>query len=150
MIMMLRTRKALSSLISTVLLLSATTMTGTGLVSWANVNLSSVETHLTNTYTTNVNTLNENLIVENVWFGNNPSKFLNMTITNTGKIGLNVTDIKLTSSGKTLDIISHHTALFPNQQNTTKITYAWLSKVPIQITVTTARGSVYTSQVMAP
>ena len=147
---MLRTRRALSSLITTVILLSATAMTGTGLVSWSNINLSSFETHLTNVYTANVNTLNENLIVENVWFGNTPSKFLNMTITNTGTIGLNVTDVKLQSSGTTLDIPSHHTALFPSQQNATKITYAWLSKVPIQITVTTSRGNIYTSQVMAP
>ena len=147
---MLRTRRALSSLITTVILLSATAMTGTGLVSWSNINLSSFETHLTNVYATNVNTLNENLVVENVWFGNTPSKFLTMTITNTGKIGLNVTDVKLTRSGTTLDIPSHHTALLSGQQNTTTITYAWLSKVPIQIQVTTSRGNIYNSQVMAP
>ncbi len=146
----LRSRHAISSVITGAILLTSTALLGSGLVSWSNTNLSAYETHLSNIYTTNVNTLHENLVVENVWFGNNPSKFLNMTITNTGTIGLNVTDIKLTSSANFLDITSHHTALIPNQQNTTKINYVWQSKVPIQITVTTARGSVYTSQVMAP
>lgn len=137
-------------MITGAILLTSTALLGSGLVSWSNTNLSSYETHLSSVYTTNVNTLNENLVVENVWFGNNPSKFLNVTITNIGTIGLNITDVKLTSSGNSLDVKSHHTALIPNQQNVTKINYVWQSKVPIQIMVTTARGSVYTSQVMAP
>ncbi|MHB8601466.1 MAG: hypothetical protein ACYC6W_06985 [Nitrosotalea sp.] len=131
-------------------MLTATALMGTGMVNWSNTNLSKYQTSLSDTFSTNVNALHENLVVENIWFGNNPSKFLNVTITNTGSVGLNVTDVKLTSSISSLDITSSHTSLIPKQQNVTKIIYGWSSNVPIKVTVTTSRGSVFTSQVMAP
>ena len=146
----LRSRRGLGSVVTGAILLTATALMGTGVVSWSNTNLSSYETSLSNTFSTNVNSLHESLTVDNVWFGNNPSKFLNVTIANTGTIGLNVTDIKLTSSISSLDVPSSHTSLTPKQQNVTKITYAWNPHVPITITVTTSRGSVFTSQVMSP
>src|SRR5690242_15704513 len=99
----LRARKALSSVIAGAILLSATVMMGTGLVSWSHTNLTSYQASLTNTYSTNVNKLNENMAIENVWFVQNP-KSLNVTLTNLGSEGLNVTDIKLQSSSSTVDI----------------------------------------------
>lgn len=146
----LRSRRGLSSIVTGAILLTATALMGTGVVSWSNTNLSNYKTSLSDTFSTNVNSLHEDLVVENVWFGNNPSKFLNVTITNTGTVGLNVTDVKLTSSISSLDIPSSHTSLIPKHQNVTKITYGWSSNVPITITVTTSRGSVFTSQVMSP
>lgn len=146
----LNTRRALSSIVSSAILLTATALTGTGMISWSNTNLSKYQTSLSDTFSTNVNSLHENLVIENVWFGNNPSKFLNVTLTNTGSVGLNVTDIKLTSSTNSLDITPSHNSLIPKQQSVIKIIYGWSSNVPIKIAVTTARGTVFTSQVMSP
>src|SRR5437867_10549843 len=98
----LRARKGISSVITGAMLLSATVMMGTGLVSWSNTNLTSYQTSLTNSYSTNVNKLNENLVIENVWFVNNPQS-LRVTLTNLGNEGLNVTDIKLQTSSSTQD-----------------------------------------------
>src|SRR5579863_5923562 len=145
-----RRRRGLSTIITGAMLLSATVVMGTGLVNWSNENLANYQKSISNTFTSNVNKLNENLVVENVWFGTSPSKFLNITITNTGTIGLNVTDIKLVNSTKVYDQIFSHSGIIPKQQNSTQISYAWKSKVPIQIIVTTLRGSIFTSQVMAP
>lgn len=144
-----KSRRALSSVITSAILLTATTLMGTGLVTWSNTSLSSYQTSLANTFSTNVNKLNEDLTIENVWFGNSP-KFLNITTTNTGTIGVNVTDITLKSSTSTTDIPYTHSGIMPKHQNSTKINYSWQSGTPIQITVTTSRGSTFTTQVMAP
>jgi len=143
-------RRAISSLITATMLLTATVVMGTGLVNWANTRLTSYQQTISNAFTTNVNKLNENLIIENVWFGSNPSKFLNITLTNIGTEGLNVTDIKLVTSKQSSDFIFSNSGIFPNNQNSTLILYNWQSNTPIQVVVTTARGSIFTSQVMPP
>ena len=145
----MKTRKALSSIITSAILLSATTLLGTGMVTWSNSSLSSYETALSNTFSTNVNKLNENLSIEKVWFGSGP-KFLNVTTTNVGTIGVNVTQISLKTSTTTTDIPFTHSGIVPQKQNSTKIIYNWQSGNPIQITITTARGTIFTTQVMPP
>ena len=145
----LKTRRAISSVITSAILLTATTLMGTGMVSWSNTNLSAYTTSLSNTFSNNINSLHENLVIENVWFGNNPSKFLDVALTNTGSIGLNVTDIKLTSSVSSLDVPSK-IIVFPKHQSVTQILYDWSSNVPITVTITTSRGTIFTSQVMSP
>src|SRR5438445_5499364 len=149
----LRARKGISSVITGAMLLSATVMMGTGLVSWSSTNLTSYQASLTNTYSTNVNKLNENLVIENVWFVNSPQS-LRVTLTNIGNEGLNVTDIKLKTSSSTQDT-PQNAIIMPKQQTTIQIgssgsPYLWQSKVPITITATTVRGSIFTTQVMPP
>ncbi|HEY6950382.1 MAG TPA: hypothetical protein VI146_07210 [Nitrososphaeraceae archaeon] len=146
----MKTRRALSSIVTSAILLTATVLTGSGLVNWSNSSLSSYETALSNTFSTNVNKLSENLSIENVWFGTSPSKFLNVTTTNTGTIGVNVTKISLKTSTTTTDILFTHSGIVPQKQNSTKIIYDWQSGNPIQITITTARGTIFTTQVMPP
>ena len=143
-------RRGLSSIVTSAILLSATVTMGTGLVNWSNSNLASYQKSLSDAYSSNVNKLNENLMVENVWFVSNPSKSLNVTMTNTGTIGLNVTDIQLVSSAQTTDFKFTHGGIVTENQNSTLLSYNWQSKVPIQLTVTTSRGSTFTSQVMPP
>jgi hypothetical protein len=144
-----RARRAISSLVTGVILLTATVTMGTGLVNWANSDLTAYQNTLSNAFTTNVNKLDENLVIENVWFGTNPSKFLNVTLTNVGTEGLNVTDIKLVTSEQSTDFV-FNSGIFPNKQNSTLIFYNWQDKVPIQVAVTTSRGTIFTSQVMPP
>ena len=146
----MKTRRALSSIVASAILLTATVLTGSGMVTWSNSSLASYETALSNTFSTNVNKLNENLSIENVWFGTSPSKFLNVTTTNTGTIGVNVTQISLKTSTTTTDIPFTHSGIVPQKQNSTKIIYNWQSGNPIQITITTARGTIFTTQVMPP
>lgn len=146
----LKTRRALSTIVTSAILLTVTVVMGTGIVSWSNSNLASYQKSLSEAYSSNVNKLNENLIVENVWFGSAPSKFLNITMSNNGEVGLNVTDIKLVTTAQTSDFKFTHGAITPQHQNSTLINYNWQSKMPIQLTITTLRGSIFTSQVMPP
>lgn len=150
----IHTRRGLSSAVTGAILLTAVALMGTGLVSWSNTNLRSHQQSLESAYSTNVNKINENLIIENVWFGTNPSKFVNITMNNVGSIGLNVTKIEFINPyDKTkLDAFSTFSdqRIFQKQSNSTKISYNWDNESPIEIVVTTSRGSIYTTQVMPP
>ena len=143
------TRRGISSIITTGILLTATVLMGTGLVTWSNSNLKVYQNSVATTSALNTNQINEDLTIENVWFGTTPSKFVNITLTNTGGIGLNVTDIKIINSvQQTSDYPYSHNYILSHKQNSTKISYNWQSGVPIQIMVTTLRGSIFQTQAM--
>lgn len=148
------TRLGLSTVVTGAILLTAVAVMGTGLVSWANTNLRSHQQSLESTYSTNVNKLNENLIIENVWFGSTPSKFVNITMNNVGSVGLNVTKIQFINPSKN-NILAEFTAfkdqrIFQKQSNSTIIYYSWTGNTPIDVVITTTRGSIYKTQVMPP
>lgn len=153
-------RRALSSVISAGIMLSAMAILGTTLVSWSNTNLSSRETVLSNTASSNINKINENLVIENIAFCSSCSspsnKVINVTLTNTGTLSVTVPTIKINST--TITTFAKGTSLpqniFPQKSYTvaaqlpTGIT--WKSKSIDTITVTTARGSIYTTQAAPP
>ncbi len=93
-----------STVIASAILIGGVAVIGSSIVLWANSKLSSSEIGLTSVSTTNTNKFNEFLAIENVWFckttcssGATPPR-VNVTMTNIGTIGLNVTQIKLTNS----------------------------------------------------
>ena len=148
------TRLGLSTVVTGAILLTAVAIMGTGLVSWANTNLRSHQQSLESTYSTNVNKLSENLIIENVWFGSTPSKFVNITMNNVGSVGLNVTKIQFINPSNDIKLTEFTSfkdqRIFQNHSNSTVIFYSWTSNTPFDIAITTARGSIYKTQVMPP
>ena len=148
------TRLGLSTVVTGAILLTAVAVMGTGLVSWANTNLKFHQQSLESTYSTNVNKLNENLVIENVWFGSSPSKFVNITMNNVGSVGLNVTKIQFINTSDNVKLAEftsfNDQRIFQQRSNSTAIYYSWTSNTPINIVITTARGSIYQTQVMPP
>jgi archaellum component FlaF (FlaF/FlaG flagellin family) len=141
-------RRALSTVITTAIMLSAVAMMGTFLVLWSNSALSSHKMTMESEYSSKLNKLNELLIIENVWFGQSPSKFVNITLNNAGSIWLNVTKIQLSVPGDSKEFLFNRTSIAPNKSNSTKISYAWTDNAPVDVIVTTARDSVYRTQAM--
>ncbi|MGI0058491.1 MAG: hypothetical protein ACREBJ_01880 [Nitrosotalea sp.] len=137
----------MSSIVTGMILLVATVILGSVVVMWSNSSLSVSKSITTTLYTTNVNMFAEKLIVENTWFGNTPSKFINVTLYNVGSTGITITDIKIENSTKIVDIPIFAGNIPSQKTNSTKIPYGWTSKVPLSIIVTTARGSVITTSV---
>jgi hypothetical protein len=123
---------------------------GAGLVNWSNSNLANYRNSVASTSAADSNQINEDMIIENVWFGTNPSKFVNVTMTNIGTIGFNVTDIKIISGNQVSDHTYTHTSILSKKQNSTVISYNWQGGVPIQIVVSTARGSTFQTQAIHP
>src|SRR5882672_9907420 len=89
-------RSGLASIVTTAMMLTAVAIMGSGVIVWGKSNFSANEMAVSSSTTTSVNRINENLAIEKIWFGTNPQtnpsqKFVNITMTNNGNIGLNVT-----------------------------------------------------------
>ncbi len=146
-------RRALSTVVTSVILLSAVAIMGTMVVTWANMKLGSQEEALTVTFNKSINRLNEDFIVENVWYDyvlNN----VNVTITNVGIIGLNVTEIKFTDSSDysnlaTLSITDG--GILVQESFNTNVTYSGLTSGDVfNVVVTSERGNIIQKQVLPP
>jgi archaellum component FlaF (FlaF/FlaG flagellin family) len=142
-----KSQRGLSTVISGVIILVVTAILGAAVVSWSNGSFASSKIISTALYATSVNSLNEKLVVENVWFGSTTPKFLNITMYNVGSSGVTLTDIKIINSTKTLDFPIKNQKILSQKTNSTKISYVWSSGTPLSIIITTAGGSVITSNV---
>lgn len=148
------TKRALSTPVTSVMLISAVAVMGVALVGWSQSTLANQQAVLSNQFSDQINVLNEYGVIENVWFGDNPSNFINFTIINVGTVALNVTEIKLIDTSQaTLHTYQTITGggIFPNQHYSYQSDgYSWSSGETINVVVTTARDKVYTTQVVAP
>lgn len=149
--MMLTRRRGLASIVTSAILLSSIAILGVGLVGWSNSNLNTHQANLENTFSKNINKLNEHLTIEKVWFGGtSPDKFVNITITNTGNIGLNVTAIEFINSTDFTKITSDtiNTGGLKNSESYSgQIDYEWSNDKAFDILVTTDRDSQFRTQV---
>jgi archaellum component FlaF (FlaF/FlaG flagellin family) len=143
-------RRALATVVSTGILLSAVAVMGSMMTAWSNSIFANEQNELNEVYAEGVNKLNEFLVIEHVWFGNNPNKFINLTMSNAGNVGLNVTKITLDNSIDKTDLIIINGGIIRNDIFSTKITYNWTTTEPIQVSITTEKGSLYQTYVMGP
>lgn len=123
---------------------------GSMLTAWSNSIFANEQHELNTVYAESVNKLNEFLVIEHVWFGNSPSKFINLTMSNVGNNGLNVTKITLDNSIDRTDLLITNGGIVQNDVFSTEITYNWTTTEPIQVSVTTEKGSIYQTYVMGP
>jgi len=144
-------RRALATVVSTGILLSAVAIMGSMLVAWSNSIFATEQNEINEVYSEGVNKLNEFLVIENVWFGNETSnKFINVTMSNVGNIGLNVTKITLDNSVDKTDLLITDGRIARNDIFSTQITYNWTTTDPIKIIITTEKGTLYQTYVMGP
>jgi len=140
------TKHGLSTVITAVILLSATVIMGVAVVSFSssiNQNAS-----LENTLSEKLNLLKESIFIEHYWIGGPPvflSKFVNVTVTNVGEVGVSITDMEFvdSSDGATLASFSVIGGIKPKETVSFEESYNWLSDTPFDIIVTTARGNSY-------
>ncbi len=146
-----KNRRALATVVSTGILLSAVAIMGSMLTAWSNSIFANEQHEMNTVYAEGVNKLNENLIIEHVWFGNetNPeNKFLNITISNVGNVGLKVTKITLDDKIKRADLLISDGGIIRDSDFSTVINYNWTTTEPIQVTLTTEKGKIYQTFVM--
>lgn len=143
-------RRALASIVTSAILLSSIAIMGVGLVGWSNSNLLSHQKNLENTFSKNINKLNEHIVFEKIWFGTNPSKYVNVTVTNTGNVGLNVTNIEFVNSTTFEKIASTSISdggISNSQSYSMNMTYAWIDDAEFDILVKSARDNQFRTQV---
>jgi hypothetical protein len=152
-----KSRRGISSAIVGAIMLTGTTVLGITLVSWAHSSVATNEYGLASSASGKSNAFNEYLTIENIWFckgGGNPEpcharsyNAVNITIANYGNIGFNVTQIKFNNTNY---LNTTNVAIFPGKEYSWAQAYPWHSGMPQNIFITTARGSLFTTQVTPP
>ena len=144
-------RRALASIVTSAILLSSIAIMGVGLVGWSNSNLTSHQKTLENTFSKNINKLNEYVVFEKVWFGGtSPNKFVNVTATNSGDIGLNVTSIQFINSTTFAEISSTSITdggISSSQSYSVQIDYEWETGDEFDILLKSNRDNQFRTQV---
>ena len=146
----LHSKRGLSTVVVSGILIAAVAIMGSAVVSWSNSNMITKQQSLETTYSTNVNKIKEYLTIENAWFGGTTpaNKFINITFSNAGSIGLNVTEIQLATSASTTEFPYTNGGIFPSKTYSTQKLYNWQDDDSIDIIVTTSRGSIFRTEVI--
>lgn len=141
------TKRGLSTVITAVILLSATAVMGVAVVSLSSSSINQAPS-LENTLSEKLNVFKESIFIEHYWLAGPPaylSKFVNITVTNIGEVGIRITDMEFVNSynGTTLASFSVIGDLKPKETVSFEQGYNWLSETPFDVIVTTARGNSY-------
>ena len=147
-------KKGLSTVISSVILLVGILIIGIFGVSWANSNLNLNEKILGDIYAKDINKIKESITPQHEWYKTG-QKQLNVTFKNTGIDGLNVTEIVIKGTNS-LDLKVPSTAVPLDGTFSKLINYDWTvdpsnsTVLPLDISLITNRGSIFTHQLEVP
>ena len=142
-------RRGLATIVTTAIMLSAVGVMGTTAVSWSNSNLVTHQEILEQSYSEKTNKISEFITIENVWVGGtSPNKFLNITLTNAGNIGVTVREIKIVGATQQVIPVTNG-GLVPGRSYSAIINYEWNNNDAIDIFVTTTRDSIFRTQILA-
>ena len=150
----LKNRHALADIVTSAIILSAVSIMGVMMLAWSTTSLSTQKQAMEETFSTQTNKVNEDLIFDNVWFSSTcPGNCINVTMSNVGTLGLNVTEIDLIN-GTTLANLKYfyytNGGIVTSGSFSTNATYSWISGGDYDITVITDRDNQFTTSVIAP
>jgi hypothetical protein len=120
------------------------------MLGWSTSSISEQKAELEEVFSTQMNKINEDLIFENVWFPTTPTRHVNVTLTNVGTLGLNVTQINFVNSTDTTSFSFTDAGIVSLGSYSTNATYVWSDDEVINLIVFTDRGNQFTTQVIAP
>jgi len=151
-------RRGLATVVTTGILLAATSVLGVSMLTWSQSELAVNQQEITDVFDTQMNKLNENLLIENIWFatpsGVMSNNHLNVTLGNIGILGLNVTTIQVTNvtAGNTASFDYDFTdmGMIKSASISKNVTYAWQSGDVLDVLIFTDRGNQFITQVVAP
>ena len=138
-------KRAIATVVSTAILLSAVSIMGVMLVAWSNTSLFTKQIELESSFNDKINKLNEDLLVEHIWFGTNPS-IVNVTVNNVGTIGFNVTEIRIQNSTDTLFFYYSGGGVPSGGDYSIEESYYWDADETVDFRITTGRGNLFTAQ----
>jgi archaellum component FlaF (FlaF/FlaG flagellin family) len=118
---------------------------GASLVIWSNTTLTAQQLEIENSFNEKMNKLNEDVVIENIWFGTSPN-IVNVTLSNVGYIGVNVTAIKIVNTTDTLTFPITDGGILPGGDYSLEKTFNWSAGETTDFTITTNRGNYYYDQ----
>lgn len=142
-------------MVTSAIILSAVSILGVTMLAWSQTSMLEQRMEIEDIFNTQMNKITEDLIFENVWFATTPSpNHLNVTLTNIGILGLNVTEIHVTNvtgTNNTNFIYYHTDAGIPKSGSfSTNTTFPWITGDELNILIFTGRGNQFITQVVAP
>jgi len=155
---MIKIRRGLSTVVTSAIMLSAVSIMGTMMLIWSQTSMTEQKMEIEEIFNTQLNKINEDLLFENIWFalpaGSMSDNHLNVTLTNIGILGLNVTTIRVTNvtAGNTDYVDYQYTDLgiIKSGSISQNVTYPWQSGDELDVLVFTGRGNQFITQVVAP
>ena len=152
-------RRGLSTVVTSAIMLSAVSIMGVMMLAWSNTTLLTQQQETNEVFNTQMNKIREDLSHENIWFalpaGKMTENHLNVTVTNIGILGLNVTSIQVRNVTGTNNT-SWSPDYFPDggivksDSKSFNSTYPWQSGDELDVTIFTNRGNQFITQVVAP
>ena len=143
-------RRGLAAVVTGAILISAVAIMGVTLVAWANSNLFTKQAVLQSSFNEKMNKLNEDLLVEHIWFGGIPSVctkcIVNVTLSNVGTIGLNVTEIKIENSTDVLSLAITDGGIVSGGDYSIQESFAYDPNETTDFSIITDRGNIFTAQ----
>ncbi len=138
-------RRGLHTVVTTAIMLSVVSIMGASLVIWSNTTLTAQQLEIENSFNEKMNKLNEDVVIENIWFGTSPN-IVNVTLSNVGYIGVNVTAIKIVNTTDTLTFPITDGGILPGGDYSLEKTFNWSAGETTDFTITTNRGNYYYDQ----
>ena len=146
-----KSRRGISSAIVGAMLLTGTTILGVTLVAWSHSSVLTTEFGLASSASSKSNILSEYLSIENVWFrhhiGVNGPAGLNITLSNVGKIGVNVTQIQFNNTSIVYNVPKALGKILPGNFTWVQPQISWHNGSSTNMSVITQRGSIFTTRV---
>ena len=94
-----RQRRALATIVTSAIMMSAVTMMGSAGVVWSQSSLNEKQADMTDIAVDYMNKLNESLVFEYVYCTSDPCEQINVILTNVGHVGLEVSKVTISTSG---------------------------------------------------
>jgi hypothetical protein len=128
----IRRRRAISAIVSSLLLIVATGIIGSYLVFWANSSFALQSLNISTQSADRINLIKESYVIEDVWFKTGPAS-ADITVRNTGDLGIKISRIYMNSTkvwevGQTIAIGNYATinVVLPVAPGTNKPQTVWI------------------------
>jgi hypothetical protein len=115
----------------------ATGIIGAYLVVWANSSFALQKADISDQTSDRINMVKEDLVIEDVWFYTSGSKYMNVTIRNTGDLAIKVTKIYVNNS----QVWSAGQDILIDQKKEIRVQKDWFPGAPQNIWIQTERGN---------
>jgi len=131
---------------------------GVMLLGWSQTSILEQKQEMDEVFNTRMNKINEDLLYENIWFaspaGIMTDNHVNVTVSNIGILGLNVTQIQITNVTGTNNTELNYPftdgGIVTSQSMSFNVTYPWDSADELDFIIFTDRGNQFTSQEIVP
>ena len=145
-----RKRRALATVITSAIMMSAVAILGSAGVVWSQTSLNSQQVEMANSVDDYINKLNESMVYEYVYCSDDPCGTIIVVLTNVGDIGLDVTKISISdkiSGFNKIHPVSSGT-IMPNNSIAVSINDPTFSSYSVlDVMVETSRGNIIQTQI---